>query len=363
MTADLPPTDAILEGDCVERLAALPAACVDLVFADPPYNLQLRGRLHRPDNSRVDAVDDAWDSFASFEAYDAFTRAWLAECRRVLKPDGAIWVIGSYHNVFRLGAALQDLGFWLLNDVIWRKSNPMPNFRGKRFTNAHETLIWAARSDAARPVFNYDALKQLNDGVQMRSDWTLPLCTGAERLRDGDGRKLHPTQKPEALLHRVLLATTRPGDLVLDPFLGAGTTAAVARRLGRRFLGVEREPAYIAAARARIAAIRPAPADALAVTPSKREAPRIPFGAVVERGLIRVGAVLTSARGEFPAKVRADGTLIHGEHRGSIHQVGAAVQNAPSCNGWAFWHAGEGAERRPIGYFRDLIRAEMARGG
>ncbi len=357
------PLDAILEGDCLERLAALPDACVDLVFADPPYNLQLRGALHRPDNSRVDAVDDAWDRFASFEAYDRFTRDWLRECRRVLKPDGAIWVIGSYHNVFRLGAALQDLGFWLLNDVIWRKTNPMPNFRGRRFTNAHETLIWAARSDAARPVFNYDAAKQLNDGVQMRSDWTLPLCTGAERLKDAEGRKLHPTQKPESLLHRVIVTTTRPGDVVLDPFLGAGTTAAVAKRLGRRFIGIEREPIYLDAARRRVAAVAPAADEALAVTPSRRDAPRVAFGAVVERGLIRVGATLVSAQGRFPAKVRADGTLIHGEHRGSIHQVGAAVQNAPSCNGWSFWHVEMEGARVPIGYFRDVIRQEMAAGG
>ena len=358
-----PPLDTVLEGDCLERMAALPEASVDLVFADPPYNLQLKTPLHRPDNSRVDGVDAEWDKFAGFEAYDRFTRAWLAEARRVLKPDGAIWVIGSYHNIFRVGAALQDLGYWILNDVIWRKTNPMPNFRGKRLTNAHETLIWAARSDAARPVFNYDAAKALNDDVQMRSDWTLPLCTGAERLKDEAGAKLHPTQKPEALLHRVLVTTTRPGDVVLDPFLGAGTTAAVAKRLGRRFIGIEREPRYLAAARRRIAAAAPAAAAALAVTASKRDAPRVPFGQVVERALIRVGDVLTSPRGDTPAKVRADGTLIHGEFRGSIHKVGALVQKAPSCNGWAFWHAEHDGARVPIGHFREIIRAEMAAAG
>ncbi len=357
------PLDSVLEGDCVARMAALPAGSIDLIFADPPYNLQLRGDLHRPDNSKVDAVDDAWDRFAGFEAYDAFTRAWLAEARRVLKPDGAIWVIGSYHNVFRLGAALQDLGYWILNDVIWRKSNPMPNFRGKRLTNAHETLIWAARSDAARPTFNYDAAKQVNEGVQMRSDWTFPLCTGAERLKDADGAKLHPTQKPEALLHRVLVTTTKPGDVVLDPFFGAGTTGAVARRLGRRFIGIERETRYIAAARARVAAVTPAPKAALAVTPSRREAPRVPFGHLVERGLIEAGAVLTSPCGRKKAKVRADGSLICEDFSGSIHQVGAHVQSAPSCNGWAFWHVPIDGEARPIGALREIIRAEMQAGG
>jgi modification methylase len=260
------PVDTVLDGDCIAAMASLPAASVDLVFADPPYNLQLKGELHRPDNSLVDAVDDAWDSFASFAAYDAFTRAWLAEAHRLLKPDGAIWVIGSYHNVFRLGAALQDTGFWLLNDVIWRKSNPMPNFRGKRFTNAHETLIWAAKSQRSRYTFNYDAMKALNDGVQMRSDWLIPLCTGAERLKDAAGQKLHPTQKPESLLHRILVATTDPGDIVLDPFFGTGTTGAAARRLGRRFIGIEQEPAYRAAAEARIARVAPLDPETFATT-------------------------------------------------------------------------------------------------
>ena len=250
--------DAVIPGDCIEVMRALPAASVDLIFADPPYNLQLRGDLHRPDNSRVDAVDDDWDRFASFAAYDAFTRAWLGEARRLLKPDGAIWVIGSYHNVFRLGATLQDAGFWILNDVIWRKSNPMPNFRGKRLTNAHETLIWAAKSDQSKYTFNYEAMKALNEGIQMRSDWVIPLCTGAERLKTADGDKAHPTQKPEALLHRVLVASTRPGDVVLDPFFGTGTTGAVAKRLGRHFIGIEREADYRAAAERRIAGGPPA---------------------------------------------------------------------------------------------------------
>jgi modification methylase len=351
--------DVVMQGDCVEVMAELPAASVDLIFADPPYNLQLRGELHRPDNSRVDAVDETWDRFASFAAYDAFARDWLAAARRLLKPDGAIWVIGSYHNVYRLGAALQDAGFWILNDVVWRKSNPMPNFRGKRLTNAHETLIWAARSDQSRYTFNYEAMKALNEGVQMRSDWLIPLCTGAERLKTPDGEKAHPTQKPEALLHRVLVASTRPGDVVLDPFFGTGTTGAVARRLGRRFVGIEREPAYIAAAARRIAAVRPLDAEAAAVTSPKRAEPRVAFGQLVERGLLAAGETLVSLNGRHTARIRADGTLIAAEARGSIHQVGAALEGAPSCNGWTYWHFEKRGVRRPIDYYRQQIRAEM----
>ncbi len=353
------PLDAILAGDCVEVMRALPEASVDLIFADPPYNLQLRGELHRPDNSRVDAVDDSWDRFASFAAYDDFSRAWLAAARRLLKPDGAIWVIGSYHNVFRLGTALQDAGFWLLNDVIWRKSNPMPNFRGKRLTNAHETLIWAARSDQSRYTFNYEAMKSLNDGVQMRSDWLIPLCTGSERLKTADGDKAHPTQKPEALLHRVLVASTRPGDVVLDPFFGTGTSGAVAKRLGRRFIGIEREPDYIAAAEARIAAVRPLDAEAAAVTTPKRAEPRVAFGQLVERGLLAAGETLTSLNGRHAARIRADGTLIAAEVRGSIHQVGAALEGAPSCNGWTYWHIRRDGVSVPIDLLRQQVRAEM----
>jgi modification methylase len=355
-TADF--RNRILTGDCVEVMDSLPEASVDLVFADPPYNLQLRGDLHRPDNSAVDAVTADWDRFASFESYDAFTRAWLKAARRVLKPDGAIWVIGSYHNIFRVGAALQDEGYWILNDVIWRKTNPMPNFRGKRLTNAHETLIWASRSEGARYVFNYEALKALNDGVQMRSDWTLPLCTGHERLKDAAGDKAHPTQKPEALLHRVLVAATNPGDLVLDPFFGTGTTGAVARRLGRDFLGIERDPGYVALAEARLARVRPYERAALEVTASKRAEPRIPFGVLVERGLLNPGEVLVSPRGAA-AKLRADGTLIAAEHRGSIHQVGAALEGAPSCNGWTYWHFRRDGQLIPIDLLRQQIRAEL----
>jgi modification methylase len=343
----------------VEVMRGLPAASVDLIFADPPYNLQLKGELHRPDNSRVDAVDDHWDRFTSFAAYDEFSRAWLAEARRLLNPDGALWVIGSYHNVFRLGAALQDAGFWILNDVIWRKSNPMPNFRGKRLTNAHETLIWAARSDQAKYTFNYEAMKSLNEGIQMRSDWVIPLCTGGERLKNDAGDKAHPTQKPEALLHRVLVASTLPGDVVLDPFFGTGTTGAVAKRLGRRFIGIEREPDYIAAAEARIAGVRPLDAEAAAITTPKRAEPRIAFGQLVERGLLAAGEVLVSENGRHSARIRADGTVISADSRGSIHQVGAAVQGAPSCNGWTFWHFKKDGIAVPIDYWRQQIRAEM----
>ena len=349
-------SDTIIEGDCLAALARLPAASVDLVFADPPYNLQLAGELHRPDNSRVDGVEEAWDKFADFAAYDRFTGEWLAACRRVLKPAGALWVIGSYHNIFRIGAALQDLGFWILNDVIWRKSNPMPNFRGRRFTNAHETLLWCAHSREARYTFNYEAMKALNDDLQMRSDWLIPLCGGPERLRDGDGRKAHPTQKPEALLHRVLLASTRPGDLVLDPFFGTGTTGAVAKRLGRRFIGIERDRGYVVIARRRIAAVRPAPAEVLALE-AKRELPRIPFGSLVERGLLRPGEVLVDASRRFAARVRADGTVISAEHRGSIHSVGAQLQGAPACNGWAFWHVERQGRLVLIDQLRQQARA------
>ncbi len=352
------PLDQILAGDCIEVMNGLPEGSVDLIFADPPYNLQLKGALHRPDNSAVDAVTDHWDQFASFAAYDQFTRDWLAAARRLLKPDGAIWVIGSYHNIFRVGAALQDQGFWVLNDVVWRKSNPMPNFKGKRLTNAHETLIWASRGESSKYTFNYEALKALNEGTQMRSDWVLPICTGHERLKDEDGNKAHPTQKPESLLHRVLLGTTNPGDVVLDPFFGTGTTGAVARMLGRHFIGIEREEAYRKAATARLERIRPLDASALETTGSKRAEPRVPFGQLVERGLLRPGEVLLSPRGK-PAKVRADGSLVSEAHRGSIHQVGAALEGAPSCNGWTYWQFKRDGQLIPIDILRQQIRAEM----
>ena len=348
------PLDQVLLGDCIPLMRMLPSASVHCVFADPPYNLQLRGELRRPDDSLVDGVDDEWDKFSDFAAYDAFTREWLEQCRRLLRKDGTIWVIGAYHNIFRLGTILQDLGFWILNDVIWRKSNPMPNFRGRRFTNAHETLIWAARERDSRYRFNYQAMKSLNDDVQMRSDWTFPLCTGPERLKNQHGLKLHPTQKPEALLHRILLASTAPGDVVLDPFLGTGTTAAVAKRLHRHFIGIERHPAYVEAAIGRVRRMRPAPAAAAEASPTKRDAPRVPFGSLVERGLVPEGTVLTDKQRRVRAVVSADGSLIAGTVRGSIHQVGAQLQNAPSCNGWTFWHLDRGGALIPL----DTIRVE-----
>ncbi|MBI1238936.1 MAG: hypothetical protein GC199_06285 [Alphaproteobacteria bacterium] len=353
--------DQIHVGDCIAALAALPEASVDLVFADPPYNLQLRGELTRPDQSRVDAVDDAWDQFDSFAAYDAFTRDWLAACHRVLKPTGSLFVIGSYHNIFRVGTILQDLRFWILNDIIWRKTNPMPNFKGRRFTNAHETLIWAARDPRGkRYTFNYDAMKALNEDLQMRSDWLLPLCTGAERLKGEDGQKAHPTQKPEALLHRVILAASQPGDVVLDPFFGTGTTGAVAKKLGRHFVGIERDATYAAKARARIAAIAPADPVAVASSRSKRQEPRVAFGVLVERGMLAPGTVLVGPGRRHAAKVRADGTLVCGDATGSIHAIGAHVQGLPACNGWTFWHFEEAGALKPIDLLRQAIRAELA---
>ncbi|HKP79909.1 MAG TPA: site-specific DNA-methyltransferase [Phenylobacterium sp.] len=354
------PVDAILQGDCLEELKKLPDRSVDLVFADPPYNLQLGGDLLRPDNSKVDAVDDDWDRFDSFAAYDTFTKAWMAECKRVLKDDGALWVIGSYHNIFRVGATLQDLGFWILNDIVWRKSNPMPNFKGTRFTNAHETLIWAAKSRGGRRyTFNYDAMKMANDELQMRSDWTLPLCTGEERLKDGTGAKAHPTQKPEALLHRVIMASTKPGHIILDPFFGTGTTGAVARRLGRKFIGIEREASYAEIAKARIAKVIPAAAEEMAVTGSKKSEPRVPFGSLVEAGLLRAGDVLYCPRGMNAARVRPDGSLVVGELSGSIHKMGAMVQSAPACNGWTYWHFKTDKGLAPIDVLRAKVRAQM----
>jgi modification methylase len=352
----------ILIGDCVAEMSRLPAGCVDLVFADPPYNLQLKNSLKRPDDSDVDAVDDAWDKFASFEHYDAFTRAWLIACRRVMRPAAALWVIGSYHNIFRVGAILQDLGFWILNDVVWRKSNPMPNFRGRRFTNAHETLIWAAREPSAKYTFNYEALKAGNEDVQARSDWTLPLCTGEERLKNGSGKKMHPTQKPEALLARVLLASSRAGDVVLDPFFGTGTTGAVAKRLRRSFIGIERDADYAAAAQARIAAVEPLPEASLASFVTAREAPRVAFATLVERGLVEAGARLVDVKRRHAALVRADGAITLGETVGSIHRMGALAQGLDACNGWAFWHVETPKGLTSIDALRAQVRAEMGPG-
>jgi modification methylase len=347
------PVGQILDGDCIEAMRSLPSASVDCVFADPPYNLQLGGDLSRPDGSHVDAVTDHWDQFASFATYDQFTREWLTEARRVLKPNGALWVIGSYHNIFRVGAILQDLGFWILNDVVWRKANPMPNFKGTRFTNAHETLIWASMGEKAKYTFNYRAMKTLNDELQMRSDWVLPICGGPERLKSG-GTKVHPTQKPEALLYRVLLATTTKGDVVLDPFFGTGTTGAVAKRLGREWIGCERESVYRAAALERIELALPLDESALTTMQSARSAPKVAFGTLIETGWIAPGAVLCDKKRRMLATVRADGSLVAGSDTGSIHSLGAKLQSAPSCNGWSFWHIEHQGEFKPIDALRQL---------
>ena len=347
------PIGQILSGDCIEAMRSLPDNSVDCVFADPPYNLQLGGDLNRPDGSEVDAVTDHWDQFDSFRAYDEFTRGWLAEARRVLKPDGSLWVIGSYHNIYRVGATLQDLGFWILNDIVWRKTNPMPNFKGTRFTNAHETLIWASMGEKARYHFNYRAMKTLNDELQMRSDWVLPICSGSERLKE-NGKKAHPTQKPEALLYRVLLATTEQGDVVLDPFFGTGTTGAVAKRLGREWIGCERESFYRGVAEKRIEKELPLDESALQTMQSKKAAPRVAFGALVENGLIPPGTEVFDKKRRWIATVRADGSLEFDGKTGSIHGLGKELQGAPSCNGWTFWHYEKGGEVVAVDAARQL---------
>ncbi len=355
-----PARNVILQGECVALMRTLPKESVDLVFADPPYNLQLANKLTRPDQSLVDAVDDDWDKFADFSSYDAFTRDWLSAAREVMKPSATIFVIGSYHNIFRVGAIMQDLGFWILNDIVWRKNNPMPNFRGRRFTNAHETMIWAARDSSMKNyTFNYGALKAGNEDCQMRSDWLLPICNGAERLKDAQGRKTHPTQKPETLLARVILCASNAGDLVLDPFFGTGTTGAVAKRLHRDFVGLERETSYARAAAERIAKIEPLPQEAIATAPTKRAEPRVAFSNLVEAGLIAPGATLTDAKKRASAIVRADGALSLSGFVGSIHKTGALAQGLPACNGWTFWHFESEGRLAPIDELRTRARERM----
>ncbi|WP_370931995.1 site-specific DNA-methyltransferase [Bartonella sp. DGB1] len=352
--------DKILQGDCISILNMLPAKSVDVIFADPPYNLQLQGNLCRPDQTVVDAVNDQWDQFESFEAYDAFTRAWLMSCRRLLKNDGTIWVIGSYHNIFRLGAIMQDLGFWILNDIIWRKSNPMPNFRGKRFQNAHETLIWASvNKNAKKYTFNYETLKAANEDKQMRSDWLFPLCTGNERLKDDNGIKAHPTQKPEALLSRILLSSSKTGDVILDPFFGSGTTGAVAKKLGRHFIGVEREEKYIKVAQKRIDNVKKLENISLSIVPSKKQQPRISFLSLLEAGLIHAGTVLYDKKAKITAIVRADGTLFYNQEALSIHISGRKAQNTESCNGWLYWHYYDENKLLPIDNLRQMVKNKM----
>ena len=353
-------TNKILCGDTVEELRNLPDNCIDLIFADPPYNLQLDQELLRPNNSKVSAVDDEWDQFESFEEYDNFSDLWLKEAKRVLKPTGSIWVIGSYHNIFRIGYIMQNLGFWILNDVIWQKANPMPNFRGKRFTNAHETMIWASKNkNSKKYTFNYEAMKSLNENMQMRSDWFLPICSGHERLKNKSGKKVHPTQKPEGLLHRIIVSSSNQGELVLDPFFGTGTTGAVAKRLGRKYIGIEKDKNYIKEAKNRIEKVSIYENNALTLTQSKKSEPRIPFGWLIERKLIEPGTILYDQKRKYSAKVRADGSVVSEKNSGSIHQIGAEVQSANACNGWTFWHFDVEGELKPIDILRQKIRSEL----
>ncbi len=345
----------IIKGDSIKIMNSLPKDSIDMIFADPPYNLQLGGDLSRPDNSAVDAVNDEWDKFSSIKAYEQFSIDWISAARRILKPNGTIWIIGSYHNIFKVGSVMQNLDFWILNDIIWRKTNPMPNFRGRRFTNAHETIIWASKSEKSKYTFNYDSLKASNEDIQMRSDWFIPLCTGKERLKDENGKKVHPTQKPEALLYRIITASTKQNDLILDPFFGSGTTGAVAKKLGRKWIGIEREDNYIKYAQERIDNIDETKDEELLKTITKREQPRIPFGTLIENGMLKAGTKLTCAKNKYEAVINADGTLHTGPHRGSIHKVGAAVQGAPSCNGWTFWHVKDGDKIKPLDDFRQAI--------
>jgi site-specific DNA-methyltransferase (adenine-specific)/modification methylase len=344
----------IINGDSLEELKKIPRETFDLIFADPPYNLQLKSELTRPDRSKVSAVNDKWDQFENFKKYDDFTYEWLSECKRILKKDGAIWVIGSYHNIFRVGTAIQNLGFWILNDVIWNKNNPMPNFRGTRFTNAHETLIWASKSEISKYTFNYQSLKCLNDDLQMRSNWDLPICNGSERLKK-DGKKIHSTQKPEALLHRILLATSNKNDLILDPFLGSGTTATVAKKLGRNYFGIEKEKNYFKAAEQRIKTTKPIEDDLLDTLKNNRSKPRIPFGSLVELGIIKPGTNIFDNKKKITARIMADGSIKHNQAEGSIHKVAATILGAESCNGWTFWHCDINGRTYPIDYLRQRL--------
>jgi modification methylase len=353
-------TDRIIRGDCRDVLAALPEKSVDLIFADPPYNLQLQQELWRPNMTKVDAVTDRWDHFESFAAYDQFTETWLRACRRVLKDTGTIWVIGSYHNIYRVGRILMDLGYWILNDICWVKSNPMPNFRGVRFTNAHETLLWAQKIKGAPYTFNYHTMKSLNDDLQMRSDWHIPLCNGKERLKS-NGSKAHSTQKPEALLYRVIMSSSNPGDIVLDPFFGTGTTGAVARKLHRHWLGIETEANYVQLAQERIEAIEAGDyTQEIYTFPSKRDRPRVPFGQLLEQGLLQPGQKLYFGHdARFTATVLANGKLKYRDQIGSIHQIGKAIRNGP-CNGWEHWYYlnPQTGQRVVIDQLREMVLAE-----
>ncbi len=344
----------LIHGDSLKELKKIPDESFDLIFADPPYNLQLKRELTRPDASKVNAVNEKWDKFKSFEKYDDFTYTWLSQCKRILKRDGALWVIGSYHNIFRVGTAIQNLGFWILNDVIWNKKNPMPNFRGTRFTNAHETLIWASKSEKSKYTFNYQSLKCLNDDLQMRSNWDLPICNGTERLKR-NGKKVHSTQKPEALLHRILLATSKKNDFILDPFLGSGTTAAVSKKLSRNYFGIEKEKAYFKASMQRVKNTKPIEDDYLDTIQNNRSKPRIPFGSLVELGMIKPGTTIFDNKKKISAKIMADGSIKHDQTEGSIHKVAAKIIGAESCNGWTYWHFNLNGSNVPIDHLRQRL--------
>ena len=341
----------IVNGNSLEILKKIPDKTFDLIFADPPYNLQIGEKLKRPDNSKVNGVDDKWDQFKNFEHYDNFCKDWLSECKRILKDNGGIWIIGSYHNIFRLGYLLQNLDYWILNDVIWRKNNPMPNFKGTRFTNAHETLIWASKNKKSKYTFNYQSLKCLNDDLQMRSDWAFPICSGKERLKK-NGKKVHSTQKPEALLHRIILATTNKGDFILDPFLGTGTTANVAKKLGRKYFGIEKSKKYFDAAKDRINKTIPLEVNYLDTIQNNKSKPRIPFGSLVELGIIKPGSKIFDKHKKVNAEIKADGSIMHKENKGSIHKIAAKIMGTESFNGWTYWYCNVNGSIVPIDNLR-----------
>ena len=344
----------IVNGNSLEILKTIPNKTFDLVFADPPYNLQIGKKLKRPDDSKVNGVNEKWDQFESFNDYDNFCKKWLTECKRILKDNGSIWVIGTYHNIFRLGYHIQNIGFWILNDVIWKKNNPMPNFRGTRFTNAHETLIWASKNKKSKYTFNYQSLKCLNDDLQMRSDWTLPICNGSERIKR-NGKKVHPTQKPESLLHRVLLASTNKGDFVFDPFLGTGTTAVVAKKLGRNYFGIDKEKKYFKTAKQRLKKTIKIEDHYLDTIKNNKSKLRISFGSLVELGIVKPGMSVFDQKKKVNAKIMADGSIKYQNSEGSIHKVAAKIIGAESCNGWTYWHYNKNGSILPIDHLRQRL--------
>ena len=345
----------IVNGNSLKVLETIPDNTFDLIFADPPYNLQIGKKLTRPDDSKVNGVNDDWDYFKSFNEYDNFCKKWLAECKRVLKETGTIWVIGTYHNIFRLGYHIQNMDYWILNDIIWKKNNPMPNFKGTRFTNAHETLIWASKKEGSKYTFNYQSLKCLNDDLQMRSTWNLPICNGKERLKN-KGIKVHSTQKPESLLHRIILASSNKNDFVLDPFLGSGTTAVVSKKLGRNYYGIEKEKNYFEATYKRLKNTKVIQDEYLDTLQNNRSKPRVPFGSLIEMGLIKPGTEIYDQKKKINAKIMVDGSIKYQESEGSIHKVAAKIIGAESCNGWTFWHYQSGNSLKPIDDLRQRLR-------